>query len=102
EYQKNARIALTFATESSWFTGGLAQRDVERTGRFAERLAKAYPHRAVVVADTDGVALAALPPKRGGVAVVSDPGSETARLLKGDLLFGLSVVATTDEAGTQT
>lgn len=102
EYEKSARIALSFATESSWFTGALANKDQERTGRFAERLANAYKHRAVVIADSDGVALTALPPQKGGSAVVSAPESETAKLLRGDLLFGLASVATRDQAGKQT
>lgn len=97
EYQKNARIALTFATENSWFTGALEQEDAERTGRFAERLAKAYPYRAVVVADADGVGLAALAPIKGGPGVIAEPGSETARLLRSDALFGLVRVATRAE-----
>lgn len=102
ENQKSVRIALTFATDSSWFTGALAERDIDRTKRFAERLAKAYPYRAVAVADADGVTLASLSPLKGGSAVVSEPGSETAQLLKGDVLFGLSRVATRDTAGEQT
>lgn len=102
EYQKNARIALTFATESSWFTGALAEKDPERTGRFAERLAKAYPYRAVVIADAHGLPLAALPPIKGGSAVISAPGSETAQLLKGERLFGLALVTTKNAAGRQT
>lgn len=106
EYQKSVRIALTFATDSTWFTGALAQRDAERTKRFAERLAKAYPYRAVAVADADGVTVASLAPLKGGSAVVSEPGSETAQwlkseLLKGDVLFGLARVATRDDVGEQ-
>lgn len=104
ENQKSVRIALTFATDSSWFTGALAERDIDRTKRFAERLAKAYPYRAVAVADADGATLASLAPLKGGSAVVSEPGSETAQLLKsellkGDVLFGLARVATRDNVG---
>ncbi len=66
EYQKSARIALTFATESSWFTGALEKKDEERTARFAERLSKAYPYRAVVIADDEGLPVVALPPLKGG------------------------------------
>lgn len=99
EYKKTARTALTFATESAWFTGALSKKDQERTTRFAERLGTAYKHRAVVIADADGLAVIALSPRNGGPSVVTEPGSETAKFLKGDELFGLVAVTTKDEAG---
>lgn len=102
EYQKNARIALTFATESSWFTGALAKKDEERIGRFAERLAKAYKYRAVVIADDEGHAITSLPPLKGGPTIAPEPGTDTAQLLASDLIFGLVPVLTKDESGNET
>jgi adenylate cyclase len=99
EYQKSARTALTFATESAWFTGALEKRDTERTLRFAERLSKAYPHRAVLIADSEGLPVTTLAPQKGGAAVVSERGSEMAEFLRGDLNFALVPVVTEEKGG---
>lgn len=102
DYQSNARIALTFASENNWFARALAARDPERTGRFVDRLSKAYRYRAVTAAGPDGVAVAARKPLKGGPVVEPEPGSDTAKLLQGDLIFGLVPVTTKGEKGEQT
>lgn len=99
DYEKNARIALTFATESTWFTRNLAAKDQERTATFVERLAKAYRYRAIIAADADGVAVVARKPLKGGPVVEPELGSETAQLLRGEQIFGLVPVLATDEKG---
>lgn len=99
EYQKNARIALTFATDSAWFSGALEKKDTERIARFAERLSKVYPHRAIVIADNEGLPMATLAPQKGGSRVVPERGSLVAEVLKGDLNFSLVLTQTEEKDG---
>lgn len=99
EYQKNSRIALTFATDSTWFTGAVAARDKERVTRFVERLSGVYKYRAIVAADASGVPIASSKPAKGGASVSPTAGSETAQLLSGNLPFSLAEVTALDGSG---
>jgi adenylate cyclase len=89
EYEKNARLALTFAAESGWLQRGLSVRDAERAARFADRLAAVYKHRVILVADAAGVILAGAKVERGPASLTAAESPEFATLLGGQPLIGL-------------
>jgi C4-dicarboxylate-specific signal transduction histidine kinase len=68
EYQRNSRLALTFADLTPRFQKALADRDVERAQRFVDRLAEVYKYRVIVAADAQGAVLARGNAERGSVA----------------------------------
>jgi len=89
EYEKNARLALTFAAESGWLQRALAARDVERVQRFADRLGAVYKHRVILVADAAGAIVAGVKGDRGPRALGAAESPEFSALLAGQPLVGL-------------
>jgi hypothetical protein len=67
EYEKNARLALTFGAESGGLQRSLATGDPERAKRFADRLGMVYKHRVILVADAVGQIVAGVKTERGPV-----------------------------------
>jgi len=89
EYEKNARLALTFAAESGFFQRALAAGDKERAQRFADRLGLVYKHRVILVADAAGQILAGVKAERGPASLAPSSSDEFAELLAGKPLTGL-------------
>jgi adenylate cyclase len=87
EYQRNARLALTFADLTPRFQKALAERDFERAQRFVDRLAEVYKYRLITAADAQGVVVA-----RGNVdrGIVGSLGPDTSAAFA-DLLANKSV-----------
>jgi len=89
EYEKNARLALTFGAESGFFQRALAAGDKERAQRFADRLGLVYKHRVILVADAAGQILAGVKTERGPASLSPSSSDEFAELLAGKPLTGL-------------
>jgi hypothetical protein len=58
DYQRNSRLALTFADLTPRFQKALAEGDPERAQRFVDRLSEVYKYRVIAAADAHGVLLA--------------------------------------------
>jgi adenylate cyclase len=67
EYQKNARLALTFADLSPRFQRALAENDPLGAERFVERLSEVYKYRIIAASDSEGVMLARGNQERGSL-----------------------------------
>jgi adenylate cyclase len=90
EYQRNSRLALTFADQSPWFQRALAERDLERTKRFVDRLAEVYKYRVIAAADARGAVLARGNAERGSLqSLAADTSPAFAELLADRPLTGL-------------
>ena len=90
EYQRNARLALTFADLTPRFQGALAERNVERAQRFVDRLAEVYKYRIITAADAQGTVLARANTDRGSVASLApDTSPAFADLLANKPISGL-------------
>ncbi|HKP60679.1 MAG TPA: adenylate/guanylate cyclase domain-containing protein [Polyangiales bacterium] len=90
EYQRNSRLALTFADLTPRFQKALAEKDRERAQRFVDRLAEVYKHRLIAAADAEGVVLARGNPERGNLASLApDTSPAFAELLADKPLAGL-------------
>jgi len=89
EYEKNARLALTFGAESGFLQRAIASRDVERVQRFADRLGAVYKYRVILVTDAAGQVLAGVKADRGPATLGPADGAEFAKLLRGEQLVGL-------------
>ena len=93
EYQRNSRIALTFADLTPRFQKALAERDRERAQRFVDRLAEVYKYRVVAASAADGTVLARGNSGRGSVASLGPDTSPTfAQLLADKPVAGLIAV----------
>lgn len=90
DYQKNARLALTFADLTPRFQKSLAERDPERAKRFVDRLAEVYKYRVIAAADAQGVVLARGNAERGNLAsLATDTSPAFAELLADKPVTGL-------------
>lgn len=89
EYQKNARFALTFASQSPWLQKAIEAGDTEKVGRFVAQLAAVYKYRIIVVADRHGKILASGNAARGPDSLSEQVSSSFAELLSGQALEGL-------------
>lgn len=89
EYQKNSRLALSFASQSPWFQKALENRDQGRTGRFVDQLAEVYKHRIIIASDSQGRILAAGNAERGPKALDASASPTFSELLGGDSIHGL-------------
>jgi adenylate cyclase len=93
EYQRNSRLALTFADLTPRFQGALAERNVERAQRFVDRLAEVYKYRLITAADAEGGVLARGNAERGRVASLApDTSPAFAELLADKPVTGLIAV----------
>ena len=99
EYEKNARLALTFGAESGGLQRSLATRDPERAKRFADRLGMVYKHRVILVADAAGQIVAGVKAERGPVALTPAQSPEFRELLGGKVLTGLVPVVLPEGPG---
>jgi len=100
DYQRNARLALTFADQSPWFQKALAERDVERATRFVARLAGVYKYRVIAAADARGAVIARGNAERGNLASLApDTSPAFAQLLADRTLTGLIPVQLDGKAG---
>lgn len=99
EYQKNARLALTFAAQSGWFQRALASDDQERAGRFVDQLAAVYKHRIIVASDERGLILASGNAERGPTSLDTKASPAFAELLSGQNLSGFIPVELKEGAG---
>jgi len=99
EYEKNARLALTFGAESGGLQRSLATRDPERAKRFADRLGMVYKHRVILVADAVGQIVAGVKTERGPVALTPAQSPEFRELYAGKVLTGLVPVVLPEGPG---
>jgi adenylate cyclase len=90
EYQKNARLALTFADQSPRFARALAELDPLGAERFVERLSEVYKYRIIVASDAQGVVLARGNVERGSLeSLGADTSPAFAELLANKPVAGL-------------
>jgi len=93
DYQRNARLALTFADLTPRFQAALATREPDRAQRFVDRVAEVYKYRIIAAADAQGVVLARGNAERGSLASLGpDTSSAFAELLADKPVTGLIAV----------
>jgi class 3 adenylate cyclase len=89
EYEKNARLALTFGAESGFLQKALGSGDVERLQRFVDRLGAVYKYRVILLANASGQIVAGVKKERGPASLAPSESAEFAGLLAGKPLVGL-------------
>jgi adenylate cyclase len=90
DYQRNSRLALTFADLTPRFQKALAEGDPERAQRFVDRLSEVYKYRVIAAADARGVLLARGNMDRGSIASLGpDTSPAFAELLADKPVTGL-------------
>jgi adenylate cyclase len=93
DYQRNSRLALTFADLTPRFQKALAEGDPERAQRFVDRLSEVYKYRVITAANAQGVVLARGNTDRGSVASLGpDTSPSFAELLADKPVSGLIAV----------